>query len=291
MSVVQTYSKVIFLSDGTTSLFPFSFKIWKTTDIIVQLFNISTGVVSNPLILDTDYTVSMDTLAPSTGNVTLIGSYAALATGSKIIIFRLLPLTQLIEMMDNVGTPEATFEEVFDRAVMLIQQLQEQLSRAVLQDPTKLNPFGLPQPVGGDLIGWNEAGDALINYPYPTLLAQLINGYIYFIIPETTLVTGMDKVGRIPIDFNGTIKEVLAEISTAPVGASVICDIKKNGTSIWSVTPGNKVTIADGANSGLSNNFDSPSIIQGDYLTIDVSQIGSTTPGTKLVVRVKIQKS
>ena len=69
-------------------------------------------------------------------------------------------------MVDNEGTPAATYVEGYDRETMVAQQLQEQISRAVLQDPTATTPINLPRAIPLYLLGWNAAGTAIENkYP------------------------------------------------------------------------------------------------------------------------------
>ena len=117
-----------------------------------------------------------------------------------------------------------------------------------------------------------------------------IFSYLYFVLPDDAVYTGTDKLGRFYIDFIGTITEVQASVKTAPTGASIICDINKNGSTIWS-TQANRVAIAAGASTGIQTTFDDASLVVGDYLTIDLDQVGSTVAGAKLVVRVKIERA
>jgi len=114
--------------------------------------------------------------------------------------------------------------------------------------------------------------------------------YLYFIIPDDTLVTGTDKLGRIYMNFSGKIQQVDASVKTAPTGASIICDINKNGSTIWS-TQANRITIVATANTGTQSNFNTATFTSGDYFTIDIDQVGSTIAGAKLVVRLKIEQN
>lgn len=82
-----------------------------------------------------------------------------------------------------------------------------------------------------------------------------------------------------------TIVEVYAEVGTAPTGASIICDVNKNGSTIWS-TQANRVAIAATSLNGNSTTFNTTSIAQGDRLTFDVDQIGSTIAGSDLTLQV-----
>lgn len=81
-----------------------------------------------------------------------------------------------------------------------------------------------------------------------------------------------------------TIHSVTASVNTAPTGASVIVDVNKNGTTIFT-TQGNRPTIAA---SGFTNTGtpDVTSWADGDYLQIDVDQIGSTIAGADLTIVV-----
>lgn len=117
--------------------------------------------------------------------------------------------------------------------------------------------------------------------------ANFANGIIpsdvVFTIPST-LTTGAKPV-RIYIENLRTIANVVASVSTAPTGASVIFDVNKNGTTIFT-TQANRPTIT------ASSHFDAisipavTSIGNGDYLTIDVDQVGSTIPGSDAVIKV-----
>lgn len=99
---------------------------------------------------------------------------------------------------------------------------------------------------------------------------------------------------RIPILFAGTpasitIKSVRAMIGTAPVGADIILDIHKNGTTIFT-TQGNRPTIPDGANdSGEVTNMNITALAKGDYLTMDIDQVGIGTKGQNLVFIVEVE--
>ena len=84
-----------------------------------------------------------------------------------------------------------------------------------------------------------------------------------------------------------TIEKAYAYATTAPTGANIIIDINRNGTSLWSVTPDNRLQIADGSQSGTQTSFDTASLNEGDTLTIDIDQTGSTNAGAGLTVQLK----
>lgn len=85
---------------------------------------------------------------------------------------------------------------------------------------------------------------------------------------------------------NLLVSSVRATVGTPPTGSSVVIDVNVDGTSIFT-NQSLRPTIADGGNTVLAN-FDQYMLVwpAGSYLTIDVDQIGSTTPGENLTVNV-----
>ena len=80
------------------------------------------------------------------------------------------------------------------------------------------------------------------------------------------------------------ITKCYAYAKIAPTGSNLICNIYKNGTSIWNVTPANQITIADGSHYGTQTSFDTTTLVEGDLLTIDLEQIGSTIAGSDITI-------
>jgi hypothetical protein len=82
-----------------------------------------------------------------------------------------------------------------------------------------------------------------------------------------------------------TIQTVTASVGTAPTGASILIDVNKNGTTIFT-TQSNRPTIAASGFEDESGAPDVTSWAAGDYLTIDIDQVGSTIAGANLTVTV-----
>jgi hypothetical protein len=100
-----------------------------------------------------------------------------------------------------------------------------------------------------------------------------------------TLAVGTDKAPTILAPCTLTIVKVKLVVKTAPTGAAIIVDVNKNGTTIFT-TQGNRPQIAAGATTGDSGTPDVTALAEGDKLTIDVDQIGSTIAGADLTVEV-----
>lgn len=78
-----------------------------------------------------------------------------------------------------------------------------------------------------------------------------------------------------------TITSVTPYVGVASLGSNILVNLRKNSSSTISA-----VEIAAGATSGSANTTQS-SLSIGDYLTVDVTQVGSITKGSDLVMVVK----
>ena len=92
-----------------------------------------------------------------------------------------------------------------------------------------------------------------------------------------------------PVGISWVITGGWASVGVAPTGADLIVDINKNGTTIFT-TQANRPTIAIGGfDSGRVENMDVTSLADGDYLTADIDQVGSTVAGQDLQVFIEIE--
>ena len=106
---------------------------------------------------------------------------------------------------------------------------------------------------------------------------------IYYTVPGTLTAAG--GAVRIPFARAATITNVAVSVNTAPTGASILVDVNKNGTTIFT-TQGNRPTIAVSTNADNTSTPDVTAIAANDYLTVDVDQVGSTVAGADLTVRI-----
>jgi hypothetical protein len=88
---------------------------------------------------------------------------------------------------------------------------------------------------------------------------------------------------------NFKVKYVRLYADTAPQGSDLIIDINKNGTTIFT-TQSNRPKIVAGSNSGVSPAPDIEQFSEGDRLTVDIDQVGSSVPGgSKLYISIRCQ--
>lgn len=105
-----------YIGNGVTTSFPYTFRIFKKSDLVVQVVDLNENITE--LILDTDYTVT-GAGGYSGGNVILM---AALANGYQISISRELPVTQETDLRNQGKFFAEVHEDAFDKLTMLIQQ-------------------------------------------------------------------------------------------------------------------------------------------------------------------------
>ncbi|EAM4560925.1 phage tail protein [Salmonella enterica] len=105
-----------YTGNGVTTSFPYTFRIFKKSDLVVQVVDLNENITE--LILDTDYTVS-GAGGYTGGNVVLA---APLNNGYQISISRDLPVTQETDLRNQGKFFAEVHEDAFDKLTMLIQQ-------------------------------------------------------------------------------------------------------------------------------------------------------------------------
>ncbi len=83
-----------------------------------------------------------------------------------------------------------------------------------------------------------------------------------------------------------TIQKVYINVKTAPTGATLIVDVNKEGTTIFT-TQANRPTIVANETEAESGTPDVTALAQNDILSIDIDQIGSTIAGSSLLVEIR----
>ncbi len=139
--------------NGVTTVFPFTFKVFTTADILVTYLD--TLAVESVLVLTTNYTVSLnaDQNTSPGGSVTLL---VAPATATYITLTSQVTNTQNLSLTNSGGFYPSSINDALDRTVIQIQQLAEIVSRSAVvslsgigaQNPASLvfgiNALGMP---------------------------------------------------------------------------------------------------------------------------------------------------
>lgn len=95
---------------------------------------------------------------------------------------------------------------------------------------------------------------------------------------------------RLYLEDDYVIESVRASVGTAPTGAALIVDVNRNGTTIYT-TQSARPQVAAGTNTDVGDTPAVTALAAGDYLTVDVDQIGSTVAGADLTVTVRLRRT
>lgn len=167
---------------GLIVAYPFSFKIFEDTDLLIVRAEIATGITTD-LVIDSDYSVFMNPDQENNpgGTVSYLvgGVPTALPITQSLTIVGNLPFTQPIDITNQGGFYPEVIEDGLDRVTMLVQQNEDAVSRA-LQLNVATDPgfdVQMPAPVPFNVLGWDSAGLQLVNFDSlntaPIVAAQL----------------------------------------------------------------------------------------------------------------------
>jgi hypothetical protein len=121
-------------------------------------------------------------------------------------------------------------------------------------------------------------------------------------------LTATAGVVRYPVPFAAELVQADLHVNTAPTGADILVDVNKNGTTVFTdQTKRLKVVAATNAATpakvtpGVVNGTNVPGIpvpsatpvatfAAGDYITVDVDQIGSGTAGSNATIVLTLRR-
>jgi hypothetical protein len=115
--------------NGVTTVFPFTFKVFLTSEILVTYLDALD--VESVLVLSTNYTVSLnaDQNTSPGGSVTLL---VAPATATYITLTSQVTNTQNLSLTNSGGFYPQSINDALDRTVIQVQQLAEVVSRCIV---------------------------------------------------------------------------------------------------------------------------------------------------------------
>jgi hypothetical protein len=132
----------------------------------------------------------------------------------------------------------------------------------------------------GNTVTASDGGGNQVNVTISGILQQTI----FTIDGDVSVNTGNLRIYN---NFGVTrnITKVFLSVSNPPTSQDLIIDVNKGGTTVFT-TQANRPVIAGGANTGFTTTIDIPTWGTGEYLTVDVDQVGSGNPGANLTIHV-----
>lgn len=129
MSILSTTRKSgPYVGNGVTATFPFAFKVFLATEVVVVRTNLAG--VETTLALTTDYSVALNANQSSSpgGSITVS---AIPVNGYLLTITSNMQALQQLDLTNQGGFYPSVVNDALDRVTILIQQVAEQASRAV----------------------------------------------------------------------------------------------------------------------------------------------------------------
>jgi hypothetical protein len=132
MAIVNEDTKVKVSGDGSTREFSFGFKIYQKSDLTVYLIDKDTEEIDEKT-LTTDYKVSIDTTGEG-GTVEFV-TLNPPSSDEWVFMFSALDYTQNVVLPTDGAFREKKVSDGLDRIVRLVQQVKEQVDRAIVIPP------------------------------------------------------------------------------------------------------------------------------------------------------------
>lgn len=261
------------LGNGSTTSFPFTFKVFAAADVAVTIAN-SSGV-ETALVLNTDYSVTLNANQETSpgGTVTYPISGSALPVGSKLSIVGDLDYDQPLDLPSGGNFSPTALENQLDRATMQIQQLKEEIDRAAQVPVT--SDYSVDQ-LSADLIRLADSADNVDTVANSianvNTVASDLNEPVSEINTVATNIANVNTVGNNITDVN-TVAGISANVTT-------VAGIAANVTSVAGVDT-EVVTVA-----GIAADVSAVAAIDTDVSTVaanvaDVTNFADVYQGPK----------
>jgi hypothetical protein len=150
----------------------------------------------------------------------------------------------------------------------------------------------LPTP-GGDTGTWGTILDGFLGVGHnvdgtlkSAAVATALGGSLTAAFSRAGTLTVAVGAGKFYVPRAATILGVAMAVGTVPTGTTILCDVNKNGTTVFT-TQGNRPSIAISASKvAVMAVPDVTALAAGDLLSVDVDQVGSSFAGADLTVVV-----
>jgi hypothetical protein len=153
MAITSETIRNEYVGNGVLATYPFEFIIYSQDEIDVYV----DGVLQT---VDIHYTIASEDIEDDDGGNIVFGVLYIPANLSEIVIISSKPYTQETVLASR----DETYEETYDKNVILIKQLKELIGRAFLLEVSSLySGLTLPDPRAGYYLTWKSDESGLEN--------------------------------------------------------------------------------------------------------------------------------
>ena len=220
MGVSSTTNRVVYTGNGSTTSFSFPYYFFALTDINVYLFD-TVAQTATQLVLNTSFTITATAnsqgLYPSGG--TVVASAAPTST-QILVIFRSPSEVQNYSLLQNGTISSAAIVQQFDYLTLLIQRLEDQVSRCISVPDGMGTTFSPVLPAntpynGSAFLQINNTGTGV------GLVANA--GWSSMVIPYTSVQTGAtsNPIALFTLPPTAMLNGVVVKHSTAFAGSGI----------------------------------------------------------------------
>jgi hypothetical protein len=234
MTLADNYTPIRYTGNGLTTNFPFTFTVFEEEHLQIFIQNINTNAMT--LLGSGSYVVSG---LPDNGNIFYAPSGVPLPPTFYLIISRLVPNTQDLEITNQSGFFPETLMKQLDLLEMQIQQvdngIERSLKRALASPPIPPGHIAKMDPSGGDFVV--DGGIPTFSLEEVELVQQFIDDVQRCIkLP----------IGDIPPDLPAAIIRQSRVLGFDAFGVPVVADVEMRvtgnqiefriGTGAWRLT-------------------------------------------------------
>jgi len=178
MTVSSTNRKTSpFAGNGSTTAFPFSFRVFSAADLYA-VQTVTSTQVQTVLTLTTQYTVVLNTDQNSNpgGTLTLV---TPTPVGSTLVLTTLLAYLQSADIANQGGFYPEVIEDAFDKLCIYVQQLAESQSRSIVsQISSTQSGIYIKTLVANQILQFNAAGTAIDSVAIANVVSSAYQGII-----------------------------------------------------------------------------------------------------------------
>lgn len=241
MSISNVVVKQKYTGDTTTVAFPipFAFIPGELSVIKVAMYD---SVTKDPITPVPSYT-----LTPAGDTPTAVTFAAAPAATETIMVYRELPLTQVVDYIQNGSFLAESHEKGLDRIVLMVQQLADKGARSL-----QINMFDegvvdveIPPAIPDGVIGFNATGDALKVWangefigPAGEINSVSVAGELEYADPTPMSVTNVGTATNALLEFvlrKGKTAEVAVGTVTtvAPTDPATVTNVGTSSNAVF----------------------------------------------------------